>query len=46
MTDTAYLYQYFLQHSPEKKGSTSKDVKKNRAKTTKTEVNRDGKHSK
>ena len=46
MTDTAYLYQYFLKNSPEKKDESSKDDKKSEPKANIKEAKCDGKHSK
>ena len=45
MTDTAYLYQYFLEHSSVKKDTTPKDSKKEKEHIKEQEVRRDGKYA-
>lgn len=45
VTDTGYLYQYFLENSTEKKDSAPKDIKKANVKPGDKEDKSDGKHA-
>ena len=46
MTDTAYLYQYFLENSKRKKRESTEKNKKDGTKTGDKEGKSDGKHIK
>jgi hypothetical protein len=45
VTDTAYLYQYFLEHSSTKNDTSHNGVKKVERPEKEQEVKRDGKHT-
>jgi hypothetical protein len=46
VTDTAYLYQYFLENSLEKKCASPKDAEKRKPQAGGKEGKSDGKHAK
>ena len=46
VTDTGYLYQYFLENSSVKKDAAPKDIKNEKIKPDVKEGKGDGKHSK